>query len=227
MSSTEENFESCGFDIVKSFLSDKQVSLLRDVIKNQKLEPGTGGIREIDTLISEIGDFAKSKQMISQVSRYLSKTPELVRAIYFDKNSENNWLVSWHQDKTVTLSDKVEMSGWGPWSIKKGIHHVQPPLEIMEDMVTIRIHIDDAKKENGCLKVLPGSHKHGLIKTSDILKYVENVKPVYCDVLAGDAVVMRPHILHSSEKAKVIESRRILHFEYSSYELPKGLSWCA
>lgn len=225
MSPTKNHFEINGFIIVRSFLTEEQLAILSDAIGNLNLKPRAGGIREIDKLIPEVATFAKSEDMMFHASRYLSPNPKLVRAIYFDKNPVNNWLVSWHQDKTVTLSEKVEFNDWEPWSIKKGIHHVQPPIEVLENMITLRIHIDGATRENGCLKVIPGSHKHGLISTHDIPQYIKNKKIVFCEVIAGDAVVMRPHLLHSSEKAKVNDKRRVLHFEYSSYELPNGLSW--
>jgi ectoine hydroxylase-related dioxygenase (phytanoyl-CoA dioxygenase family) len=117
------------------------------------------------------------------------------------------------------------MEGWGPWSLKENIHHVQPPLEVLDAMATIRIHLDEASKANGCLKVIPGSHRFGLLETLEVTEKVNKIVPIYCEVKAGDAIVMRPQIVHSSEKAKRIENRRILHFEYSSFELPEGLSW--
>jgi len=227
VNSSEKNLEIFGFDIIRSFLSGKQLALLIESTEKLKLKPRAGGIREIDKLIPEIGDFSSSEYMISNISKYLSSKPIMVRAIYFDKNPESNWLVTWHQDKTITVTDKIEIDGWGPWSVKNNVHHVQPPIDVLENMITIRIHLDDAKIENGCLKIIPRSHKYGLIKTPDITKYVENENPVFCEVKAGDAVFIRPHILHSSEKAKVIKNRRVLHFEYSSYVLPNGLTWVA
>jgi hypothetical protein len=67
-----------------------------------------------------------------------------VRAIYFDKSSDANWLVPWHQDLTLALRERLESPGFGPWSVKDGIPHVQPPVELLERMLTVRIHFDDA-----------------------------------------------------------------------------------
>src|SRR5205807_4301579 len=82
-----------------------------------------------------------------------------VRAIYFDKSPEANWLVSWHQDLTLALRARAEVPGFGPWSTKDGIPHVQPPVELLQQMLSVRLHLDDADESNGALRVLPGSHR--------------------------------------------------------------------
>lgn len=93
-----------------------------------KLEPLRGGIRHIDKLVPEIAQLANSTLLLSTAKKYLPGSPSLVRAIYFDKSAENNWYVTWHQDRTVSVSNRFEMTGWSPWSVKADILHVQPPL---------------------------------------------------------------------------------------------------
>ena len=92
-------------------------------------------------------------------------------------------------------------------------------------MVTFRVHLDPAGHENVCLKVIPCSHEHGILKQREIDVVVKNNEPAFCVVKAGDAVVMRPHILHSSSKSIVPDHRRVVHVEFSSYELPHEISW--
>lgn len=149
----------------------------------------------------------------------------LVRALFFDKTPEKNWLVTWHQDKTVTLNKQTDLAGWGPWSVKDGVCHVQPPVAILNKMVTFRLHLDSADETNGCLKVIPGTHKYGILKQPEIDEIIRRKIAVPCVVEAGDAVVMRPHILHSSSKAKQPSHRRVVHIEYSNHVLPDGTSW--
>jgi ectoine hydroxylase-related dioxygenase (phytanoyl-CoA dioxygenase family) len=176
-------------------------------------------------LVSEVARLANSPHVLAVARRRLLDPPSLVRAIYFDKSPENNWFVSWHQDKTVTVSDRIDLPGWGPWSVKAGAWHVQPPLEVLERMVTVRIHLDPATKDNGCLKVVPGTHSLGLIPDAEVHELVEEGPIVFCEAPAGGAVVMRPLILHASERAVVREPRRVLHLEYTDYALPDGMSW--
>src|SRR5580692_1629714 len=60
-----------------------------------------------------------------------------VRAILFDKTPQANWKVPWHQDLSIAVSEKVEVDGYGPWSVKAGIPHVQPPVDVLNQMVAV------------------------------------------------------------------------------------------
>jgi len=102
---------------------------------------------------------------------------------------------------------------------------VQPPVSVLNQMITFRVHLDPASSENGCLRVIPCSHENGILKQKEIDELVKNTESVLCEVKAGDAVVMRPHILHSSSKSIVPEHRRVVHVEFSSYELPNEVNW--
>jgi hypothetical protein len=201
------------------------VQSLLDGLSRLRLEPLRGGIRRIEKLLPQADVLSRSEALLSVASRHLPGAPRLVRAIYFDKSPDNNWFVTWHQDRTVAVSERFEKAGWGPWSLKSGVWHVQPPLEVLQEMVTLRVHLDAANRDNGCLKVIPGSHTLGMLASDRVQEHVHQDQVVYCEAGAGGVVVMRPHILHSSEKAVSRLARRILHFEYSSYHLPEGIGW--
>ena len=148
-----------------------------------------------------------------------------VRAIYFDKSSDSNWLVPWHQDLTLAVSTRAEVSGFGPWSIKDGIPHVQPPVECLRQMLTVRLHLDDADETNGALRVLPGSHRFGRLTSGRIQEMRIEQQEFVCTACAGDALLMRPLLLHASGRSTSIRHRRVLHIEYAAYALPEPLSW--
>lgn len=214
-----------GYDLISEFLSHDQITSINCEIEAVNLPARTGGIRNAEKKFSSIRDLANSEKLYAHANAYLSGAPGLVRAILFNKTTENNWLVAWHQDRTVAVSEKFEMHEWGPWSVKDGVHHVQPPVDALDQMVTFRIHLDDTSQENGCLKVLPGSQNLGILEQAAIRDYVQNCSPVICEAPAGSALVMRPHILHSSSKASKPLQRRVLHLEYSSFKLPPGVTW--
>ena len=155
----------------------------------------------------------------------LDKPSKLVRALFFDKTHERNWSVPWHQDRTVTLSQREEMQGWVAWTVKDGVHHAQPPQLVLDHMVTIRLHVDDANIDTGCLSVIPGSHRLGILDSDAICKAVAQAAPQDCLVDAGDAVIMHPLLLHSSGKSRSPGHRRVVHLEYSSFRLPDGIAW--
>lgn len=221
------NFDESGFEVIENILTQDEVQHLLQALDAQKLSALRGGVRRIEHLLSEVDALSKSEKILRLAQNYLTAPPQFVRAIYFDKSPENNWLVSWHQDRTVTVTDRFAKSGWGPWSLKAGAWHVQPPLEVLENMITLRLNLDASSKSNGCLKFIPGSHRDGIIKAAQVTEHLHGRAAVYCEAPSGSVVLMRPHIFHASEKAIYPANRRVLHFEYSSYSLPEGLAWSA
>jgi ectoine hydroxylase-related dioxygenase (phytanoyl-CoA dioxygenase family) len=148
-----------------------------------------------------------------------------VRALYFDKSPQRNWLVSWHQDLTLAVHARIETPGFGPWSTKQGVPHVQPPVEFLAQMLTVRLHFDDTDESNGALRVLPGSHRLGRLSPARIREICLGQSPVLCRAAAGDALLMRPLLLHASSRSQSSRPRRVLHLEYASFALPNGLAW--
>lgn len=214
-----------GYEIIDEFLTHDQLNSINSEIEHISLPEKAGGIRNAEKKFSSIHSLAVSKQLNIQAKKYLTGAPSLVRVILFNKTTENNWLVTWHQDRTVAVSEKFEEHDWGAWSVKDGVIHAQPPVDVLNKMVTFRIHLDDTSQTNGCLKVLPKSQKLGVLDHGAIQEYVQKHKPVVCEAKAGSALVMRPHILHSSGKASTPSRRRVLHLEYSSFKLPSGVAW--
>jgi ectoine hydroxylase-related dioxygenase (phytanoyl-CoA dioxygenase family) len=214
-----------GYELIGEFLSRHQLDSINNEIKSVKFPARAGGIRNAEKKFPSIRELTVSEPLVAQATNYLSGTVSLVRAILFNKTSENNWLVTWHQDRTVAVSKKFEKHNWGPWSIKDEVHHVQPPIDVLNQMVTFRIHLDDTNLKNGCLKVLPKSHQLGILDQVAIQRYAENYEAFVCEAPAGSALAMRPHILHSSSKAEIPSQRRVLHLEYSNFKLPAGVAW--
>jgi hypothetical protein len=154
--------------------------------------------------------------------------PELiaVRAILFDKTGSANWTVPWHQDRSIAVRERRDLSGFGPWSKKAGVVHVQPPLEILAQMITLRFSLDPCGADNGPLRVIPRTH-HGILDPTALDEKLRK-GPVYqCTTAAGGIVIMRPLVLHASSAAKRVAHRRVLHIEFGPPELPGGLQWAS
>ncbi len=214
-----------GFEIIDEFISEKDISNIINEIGSIEFPFGTGGVRNAEKKLASINNYVNSFFAYKKAASYLNGKPNFVRAILFNKTPESNWLVPWHQDKTVSVTTESKPSGWGPWSVKDNVLHVQPPEEVLNNMVTFRIHLDPSTKENGCLKVLPKSHHYGVIPQNEIASYVNSHQATECIANRGSALVMRPHILHSSSKGSNPSQRRVLHLEFSGYNLPVGMSW--
>jgi ectoine hydroxylase-related dioxygenase (phytanoyl-CoA dioxygenase family) len=220
-----QGFATEGIEIRPSVLTFEEIEAIKAEISVDHEVLRRTGIRNIEKKFQSISRVAANPTVSSIAASLLGGVPQLVRALFFDKTPERNWFVAWHQDRTVAVNRRVEMPGWGPWTRKDGVHHAQPPREALDHMVTIRLHIDDADEEGGCLHVIPGSQQLGVLTQGEIDRVVAVSRPMACVVNAGDAVIMRPLLLHSSVKSRRASHRRLVHLEYSSYELPSGVCW--
>ena len=219
------SFQEDGLEIRKALLTKEAIELVKSDIDLDSTKLKQHGIRNLEKRFSSIANLAGDDRILSIASELLQGSASLVRALFFDKTPEKNWSVSWHQDQTVTLNRRTEADGWGPWSIKDGVHHVRPPLSVINRMVTFRLHIDSADSDNGCLQFIPESHKYGLLSQSEIDEVVRTRTAFPCVVEAGDAIIMRPHVLHRSDKSNRPHHRRVIHLEFSSFELPDHTAW--
>jgi hypothetical protein len=209
-----------GFSIVGGVLTSAEQSELLDLLG---LSAGAGRRGLLD--VPAIAKLARSQKLTNLVRPHMAAEPFPVRAIFFSKSPQTNWLVSWHQDLTVALGARIEIPGFGPWSVKDGIPHVQPPVALLEQMLTVRLHLDDANQSNGALRVLPGPHRLGRLSADRIQQLRAEEPDFTCEVTAGDALLMRPLLLHASNRSTSNRPRRVLHIEYAAFNLPEGLEW--
>jgi len=148
-----------------------------------------------------------------------------VRGIFFDKTPAANWPVAWHQDLTLALAARHEREGWTNWTVKRGVTHVQAPPDVLARMVTMRLHLDDCPDDNGPLRIIPCSHADGIIGRAEITTRTKSDEKTIT-AKAGDALFMRPLLLHASSPAKKPAHRRVLHLEFAPpHLLPEGLDW--
>lgn len=227
-----EAIEREGFAVVDDVLDSETVeSLIRELtaakIDNRGSQRAgqTFGLRDLLHAVPATRDLANSASLKSLVDPILGNSARVVRAIYLDKHKDANWKVAWHQDLTIAVREKIEVEGFSAWTIKAGIPHVQPPVSILNNMLALRVHLDHADETNGTLRVLPGSHRYGRLDAQQIQSWKERERTVTCSVRSGGVMLMRPLLLHSSLPALNPAHRRVLHFEYSSIDLPAGLEW--
>lgn len=214
-----------GVEIRRNYIPNSIIEAIKSEVSSSNEEHPKHGVRSADKKFKTINKLAHSSEFIGLAESLLGSKPSIVRVIFFDKTPDKNWLVPWHQDKTIALNKKLDVNGWAPWSVKDKIHHVQPSLEVLNQMVTFRLHLDEANVNNGCLKVIPQSHKLGILSQQDLAEAVNSNEPYLCEAKEGDLLLMKPHILHSSIKSVNPGHRRVVHVEYSNYQLPESLSW--
>jgi ectoine hydroxylase-related dioxygenase (phytanoyl-CoA dioxygenase family) len=117
------------------------------------------------------------------------------------------------------------VGGFTGWSVKEGVPHVNPPRDILEHSLTLRVHLDPCPEDNGALRVLPGSHTHGHLSAQTLYRVTREADPFVCSFPAGGLLLMRPLLLHSSSTATQPSRRRVLHLEFCSSTLPQPLQW--
>lgn len=225
MNNSSCRFAEDGFTLIPSINSEQDLHLLEAVIEPLRQDKSAAGLRNLLRLSDVLKQFATSGTIHKLASDLLGSTPRPVRGILFDKTQEANWYVTWHQDLSIPVVAKIETPGFGPWSVKDDIIHVQPPARILEQMISFRIHLDDCDEDNGAIKFIPRSHLAGVLDTEDIATWREKHQEVVCTAERGDVIAMRPLILHASSTAKSPQQRRVLHLEYTVATLPDGLDW--
>jgi ectoine hydroxylase-related dioxygenase (phytanoyl-CoA dioxygenase family) len=152
----------------------------------------------------------------------LGSEPVPFGATLFDKSSNANWLVAWHQDRALPLVERRDSAGWGPWSQKDGVVYANAPATALAKVVALRVHLDDSTAANGPLRVLAGTHTLGVLSDAQIDDAVRRIEPVMCTVERGGVIVMRPLTVHASSKATAAASRRVLHIEYAAATFDDG-----
>ena len=177
------------------------------------------GLPELDKLLGANG-------VIGEIASRLMRQPaKPVRAVMFDKSHGNNWGLAWHQDRTIVVKERIDVTGFGPWTVKSGLTHVAPPVKILAAMITLRIHLDPVPDDNAPLLVLPGSHKLGRI-SEDEIKSLAQLRPTTTYLAErGDIWAYATLIVHASKPSNVLTGRRVLQVDYSKDDLSGGLEW--
>jgi ectoine hydroxylase-related dioxygenase (phytanoyl-CoA dioxygenase family) len=232
MSLFSAEVERLGFTVLEGAIDEENlthltaaVSALQASTFANRRNGAIYGVRNLLNLSPPIREFSQSTAVAKIAKSFLGEKAKVVRAIYFDKNPNANWKVPWHQDLTIAVREKREAAGFSAWTMKAGIQHVQPPVEILQRMLTLRFHLDDADESNGALRVIPGSHRGGRLSVEEIKNLRRANKALICRVKKGDCLIMRPLLLHSSSAAAEPKNRRVIHFELAAENLPNNLQW--
>ena len=217
-----------GYVVIDSMLQPQEIDILA-----QEIDAATanvevarrGGVRDIFRRLPSARRLIRHPRIVEAVHAVLGPQAFAVRGILFDKSARANWKVPWHQDLTVAVKERTATRGYRGWSSKAGITHVQPPLEVLEGMLAVRIHIDPCGLTNGAVRLLPRTHRLGRLTSAGIARARAGIGEVSCAVSRGGLLLMRPLLLHASSAATACERRRVLHIEFAACELSPEVEW--
>ena len=103
------------------------------------------------------------------------------RAMFMNKPAGKGHDLTWHQDRWTDLD--------------------------RDPLVTVWTALDPATIENGCVKIIPGSHKWGLVNPENASGFLSSeqidertrmAEQVYLELNAGEVVLLHNWMLHSS-----------------------------
>jgi len=245
-------------------LADHGFSILEDLFSTAECDRFAARVDAINTRA------AGSRCLLDQAwcedlavdlrSRLVGRSVEIgtmraVQCSYFHKTADINWLVAWHQDRSIPVAAKLVSTELTGWSIKEGMTFVHAPDAVLSRMVAVRLHLDPSTPHNGPLRVIPSSHHQGTLALDRIQRMCTETaagetparrgltrslgrpdeermqtttgRPaaLTCVVSKGGVLLMRPLLVHASSKSLTMEPRRVLHFVFGPPQLPGGLAW--
>jgi ectoine hydroxylase-related dioxygenase (phytanoyl-CoA dioxygenase family) len=212
--SLQERVSIDGFAVIPNVLSESEIAGLQAMLDQSELPRSRAGMRHAMRNAS-VATLARDSRLIAMAREVLGSAGIPFRATLFDKSPASNWLVVWHQDTALPVRERREVPGWGPWSIKDGVIYSHAPAGALEQVLALRLHLDDSVAENGPLRVLPGTHTLGVLSDEALHDLSTQIAAVDCPVPRGGILAMRPLVVHASSKSQSNAPRRVLHIEYA------------
>lgn len=212
-----------GYGLIPNVFASQEILHALEELGQADLPRSRAGVRHA-MKNGTVARMARDERMMRIARAILGEGATPFRATLFEKLPDSNWLVAWHQDTALPLIERRESTGWGPWSVKDNVIYAHAPTGALEQVVALRVHLDDSTLENGPLRVLPGTHTRGVLTDEEIHALAETINAVDCPIFLGGVLAMRPLVIHASSKSQTDAPRRVLHIEYAaSQSISNGL----
>jgi len=198
-----ETFKADGYLIVPNFLNSMEVSKLLEVALQDDV---------INKNSYDLNDQSGKKTKLAlwftpgeDIYGLLTRSERIISSV--DKLLEGSAPVCHYHSKLMQKEPKV--GGAWEWHQDYGYWYKNEYL-FPDQMISVMIAITEAKKENGCLQVIKGSHKMGRIEhgfageqVGASQHYVDlalkTMELVYVELKPGDALFFHSNTLHRSE----------------------------
>src|SRR5438105_2636370 len=137
MLSYSEQLADVGYAVIPGLIEQDDIC---DLIHNLRVS-GAGMRRILDT-----------PWCATLAGRIARERAVAVQCTLFSKSTEANWLVPLHQDLSIPVAERVNSEQCSGWSEKEGELFMQPPVCVLEQLLTIRLHLEDCDEQNGALR---------------------------------------------------------------------------
>jgi len=204
-----------GFAVFERVFDPGEMELLANELERADVPRTKAGARHL-LCIDAVRRVADDRRLTDLAARFVGRGNVPFRATLFDKSASANWLIVWHQDTALPLQKRFDAAGWGSWSMKGGVLYAHAPAPVLNTIVALRLHLDDSTASNGPLRVLPGTHRLGVLTDDQVHDLATRTRPVDCLSRAGGVVAIRPLTVHASSKSLDDRTRRVLHIEYAA-----------
>ena len=189
-----------GFSIINEFIPESQVNEILSALETRNVldfgDAKASGFNLLRT-IPAVEQLASSARLLSIVRAGLGDSAFPINALLLDKSLSQNWGLDWHQDLKIAVTNKIDVPDYGNWTEEYAINHCIPPLEILEKLLSVRIHLDPCTIQNGALLVIPKSHKNGILSNLGVKEIVQR-EAICCEIDRGGIMCMKPLLLHKS-----------------------------
>jgi phytanoyl-CoA hydroxylase len=240
----------------KAFFLDQGYLILENIIEDRFLSPVIDElILEIDKrsrILHEEGELKELYQNESfetRLAKISSQTPKLAVSIW------NGILHGPGIFQLITAAPLIDVMEdlVGPEIIASSVYRLRPkipnfgygevpwhqdsayfePFCDSHLIITAWVPLVDSDIENGCMYVIPGSHKNGVVghKSSESGKYLEIENQflpmenwVACPVRKGGVLLLTNKVFHASFKNKTDKVRWSMDLRYQSAALPTNAS---
>ena len=175
-----------------------------------------------ETLGRIIGEQSRLCRLIRDYVPYASP----VRIVSFNKTAETNWGVPWHQDRVVALAEREEVPGFSVWKRQGDFWHVEPPPDLLGNMVFARVFIDPCDKHNGAMEYAVGSHSAGRVPADRARTVAMTYNTEFEDAAPGDVLILKALTLHRSTSSAAATHRRAVRIDFAVRDrLDHRLRW--
>lgn len=201
-------YDRDGYVLVPDLFSAKEIEILLEHVNSPRITGSQGAARDVEGLESKLSLWM---DMPNDVFGMVSTSPRVVSGVQILMREE---VYHWHS-KVMMKEPRVG----GAWEWHQDYGYWYNDGVLFPKMMSCMIALDPATKENGCLKVIPGSHRlerfdHGRVggqagaDQERVAAVIERLGVKYCEAPAGSGLFFHGNTFHSSEANRSDKPRR-------------------